>query len=192
MMDPVGKNTGFTMSKQTADIVTLSHKHPGHVNLEAVKPEFQVIDGPGEYELHGVFVTGIRSYHDKNKGVDTGYNTMYLVDFDGLRFAHLGDLGHPLNDDQIEALSNVDVLFAPAGGGPLLSASEMAEVVGGISPRMLIPMQYRAGKGDQAREEVAPFCKHLSVDLPEPVDKLTVKASDLTDQMQLVLLKPES
>ncbi|HEV2074257.1 MAG TPA: MBL fold metallo-hydrolase [Thermomicrobiales bacterium] len=191
LMDPVGKKTGFTMARQTADIVTLSHQHAGHTNLEAVKPEYQVIDGPGEYELHGVFITGIRSYHDRNKGTEGGYNTIYRVEFDGLKFGHLGDLGHPLNDDQIESLSSVDILFVPAGGGPLLPPSEMAEVVGGISPRMIIPMQYRAGKGDQSRDPVEPFCKHLGAEVPQPLEKLVVKASDLADQMQLVLLTPD-
>ena len=191
LMDPVGKTTGFTMARQTADIVTLSHKHPGHTNLDGVKPDYQVIDGPGEYELHDVFITGIRSYHDKEKGAEGGYNTIYRVEFDGLKFGHLGDLGHTLNDDQIESLSSVDILFVPAGGGPLLSPSEMAEVVGGISPRMIIPMQYQVGKGDQGRDPVEAFCKHLGADIPVPLEKLTVKASDLTDQMQLVLLTPD-
>lgn len=191
IMDPVGKKTGFTMPRQSADIVTISHRHPGHSNLDAIKPEFKVIDGPGEYELHGVFITGIRSYHDKHKGAEGGYNTIYVVEMDGLTFAHLGDLGHSLNDDQTESLSLVDVLFVPAGGGPLLSPSEMAEVVGSLSPRMIIPMQYRAGNGDRSREEVESFCKQLGIEIPQPVEKFTLRASELTDQMQLVLLTPE-
>ncbi|HWV24036.1 MAG TPA: MBL fold metallo-hydrolase [Thermomicrobiales bacterium] len=189
--DPVGKKTGYTLAKQTADIVTISHDHPGHTNLAAIKPEFQVIDGPGEYEVHGVFIEGLRTYHDKEKGASHGYNTVYHLEFGGLTYAHLGDLGHPLSDEQIESLSNVDILFAPAGGGPLLSASDMAEVVGAISPRMLIPMQFRTPKGDQSREPIEPFAKHLGIEMPSVVDKVTVKASDLTDQMQFIVLKPE-
>lgn len=192
LMDPVGKKTGYTPSKQTADIVTVSHEHPGHNNLQMVKPEFALINGPGEYELHAVFVTGTRTYHDKVKGAERGYNTAYGIDLDGLRIAHLGDLGHTLNDDAVESFENIDILFAPAGGGPLLSAADIAEVVGNISPKMVIPMQYRTSKGDQDRETVDAFCKQLSMDMPEPVEKLNVKASDLSDQMQLVLLQPNS
>lgn len=191
LTDPVGKKTGYAMSKQTADIVTISHDHPGHNNVSAIKPDFQIIDGPGEYEVHEVFLSGLRTYHDKDKGKSLGYNTVYRIEFSGLTYGHLGDLGHQLSDDHIEALGGVDILFAAVGGGPLLSASDMAEVIGAISPRMLIPMQFRTAKGDKDREEIAPFAKHLGVELPEPVEKLTIKSSDLTDQMQFVVMKPE-
>lgn len=189
--DPVGKKTGYKMAKQTADIVTVSHEHPGHTNVAAVKAGFQLVDGPGEYEVHDVFIQGMRTYHDAEKGASRGYNTIYHFGVGGLTFAHLGDLGHALGDEQVESLGNVDVLFAPAGGGPLLSASDMAEVVGAISPKMLIPMQFQTAKGDKSREPLEPFAKHIGVEMPTPVDKLTVRASDLTDQMQFVVLKPE-
>jgi L-ascorbate metabolism protein UlaG (beta-lactamase superfamily) len=192
LMDPVGKKTGYSVSKQTADIVTVSHEHPGHNNLQMVKPEYALINGPGEYELHGVFITGTRTYHDKKKGAEHGYNTVFELDMDGMRFAHLGDLGHPPSDEDLETIENIDILFAPAGGGPLLSASEVAEVVGNISPKMVIPMQYRTSQGDKDRDEVEAFCKHLGIEMPAPIDKLAVKASDLTDQLQLVLLQPNS
>lgn len=191
-MDPVGKKTGYSPSKQTADIVTVSHKDPESSNLQMVKPEYALIDGPGEYELHDVFITGTRTYHDKAKGAERGYNTVFELDIDGLRIVHLGDLGHTLNDDAVEALSNIDILFVPAGGGTTLSPAEMADVVGSISPRMVIPMQYRTAKGGKDLEEVDAFCKQLSMEMPQPVDKLTVKPSDLSDQMQLVLLNPDS
>lgn len=192
LMDPVGKKTGYSPSKQTADIVTVSHEHPGHNNLQMVKPEYALINGPGEYELHAIFVTGTRTYHDQAKGAERGYNTIFEIDLDGLRVAHLGDLGHTLNDDAVEALANIDILFAPAGGGPLLSPAEIAEVVGNISPKMVIPMQYQTSKGDKDRDTVEAFCKQLSMEMPEPVEKLTVKSSDLSDQMQIVLLQPNS
>lgn len=193
IMDPVGKKTGYTPSKQTADIVTVSHDHPGHNNVQMVKPEYELINGPGEYELHGVFINGLRTYHDKVKGAERGYNTVFELDIDGLRIVHLGDLGHQLNDDIVEAYTDVDIVFAPAGGGPLLSAAEVAEVVGNLSPKMVIPMQYRTDQGDKDRDEIAAFARHLGTELPaSAVDKLTVRTSDLKEQMQLVLLQPNS
>jgi L-ascorbate metabolism protein UlaG (beta-lactamase superfamily) len=192
MMDPVGKKTGYAPSKQTADIVTVSHDDPENKNLQMVKPEYALIDGPGEYELHGVFITGARTYHDKVKGAERGYNTVFELDIDGLRIVHLSDLGHQLDDTIVEALSGVDIIFAPAGGGPMLSPAEVAEVVGNLSPKMVIPMQYRTAKGDKTLEEVEGFSRQLGIAMPAPVEKLTVKPSDLTDQMQLVLLQPDS
>jgi L-ascorbate metabolism protein UlaG (beta-lactamase superfamily) len=192
LMDPVGKRTGYSLPKQTVDIVTLSHEHAGHVNLEAVKPGFKMISGPGEYEMNDTFITGIRTYHDKQQGAELGYNTVYLIELENLKFGHLGDLGHQLSDSLIEQYGSVDVLFVPAGGGPVLPPSEMAELIANISPKMVIPMQYRTTRGDAERDEVAPFLKHLGVEAPQPVEKLVIKPSDLTEQMQVVLLTPES
>lgn len=192
IMDPVGKNTGYTMSKQTADIVTISHQHPGHTNMAQVKPEFIVIDGPGEYEVHGVFIFGTRTYHDKVKGAEQGYNTVYSMTLDGIRFTHLGDLGHQLNDEQLEVIEDTDVLFVPVGGGPLLPPTEMAEVVGMISPKLVIPMQYKTAQGDHDRGDVESYAKHLGVTMPEAVDKLVLKTSDLPEKIEMAVLNPDS
>lgn len=190
MMDPVGKRTGYSMSKQTADIVTLSHQHEGHTNLKQIKGEFEVLDGPGEYEMHGVFVYGFRSYHDDQKGSEHGYNTIFSVRMDNIQFTHLGDLGHMPSDDVLEELETTDVLFVPAGGGPVLAPTQMAELVGVIAPKLVIPMQFQTESGDKSRGDVEEFARHLSLPLPEPVDKLTLKTSDLPDKMGIAVLTP--
>lgn len=190
LMDPVGKRTGYSMTKQTADIVTISHQHEGHTNTSQVKPGFVVLDGPGEYELHGVFVYGYRSYHDESKGSEHGYNTIFSVRMDGIRFTHLGDLGHMPSDQILEELEGTDVLFVPAGGGPVLPPTQMAELVGVISPKLVIPMQFKTTNGDKERGDVAEFARHLSLSMPEPVEKLTLKTSDLPDKMEMIVLAP--
>jgi L-ascorbate metabolism protein UlaG (beta-lactamase superfamily) len=190
--DPVGRNTGYAMSKQTADIVTLSHDHPGHANLAAVKPEFSVISGPGEYEMHDVFVTGIRTYHDAASGREQGYNTVYLIEAEGMNICHLGDLGHLPTSEQVEQMAQCDILLAPVGGGPMISASQAAEVVTQLEPKLVIPMQFATTIGDSGRGALEPFVSALGMPAPEPVDKLTVRHSELTDVMQLVILLPDS
>ena len=191
MTDPVGKNTGYSMTRQTADIVTLSHDHAGHTNLNAVKPDFQVIQGPGEYEMHEVFVTGIRTYHDDKKGALRGYNTAYVIELEGLRIAHLGDLGHNLTESQAEELDNVDVMMIPVGGGTTLNAELAADLVSRLGPKSVIPMQYQTPAGDSDLATVDAFVKLLGVAAPEPVEKLTLKSSDLTDTIQIFLLTPD-
>ncbi|HEU0166095.1 MAG TPA: MBL fold metallo-hydrolase [Thermomicrobiales bacterium] len=190
--DPVSRTTGYVLPKQTADIITISHGHEGHNNLAAIKPPFQVIDGPGEYEMHDVSVIGVRTFHDNAKGANFGHNTMYVIDVEGLRFAHLGDLGHDLTEEQAEALDGVDILFVPAGGGNVLSPDHAAEMAARIGPKAVIPMQYRTAKGDLSLAEVSTFCKQLGVDIPAAEPKLTVRAGDLGDALQLFLLEPES
>jgi L-ascorbate metabolism protein UlaG (beta-lactamase superfamily) len=192
LTDPVDKVTGYAMAKQTADIVTISHDHQGHTNLNAVKPEYQVVRGPGEYEMHEVFITGIRTYHDAANGKERGYNTIYLFEVEGMKIAHLGDLGHPLKGEQAEALEDCDVLLVPAGGGDIISPEQAAEVISQLGPKVVIPMQYATEIGDRALGGLDRFCKTLGVPVPEPEEKFVLRQSDLTDTMRLVVLSPES
>ena len=190
--DPVGRETGYVMPKQTADVVTISHEHPGHTNLNAIRPEFQVVRGPGEYELHDIFITGIRTYHDEKRGAERGYNTVYLIEIEGMIVCHLGDLGHTPTEEQAEAMSNVDVLLVPAGGGKVLEPPKAAEVIGQLEPKVVIPMQYATPCGDAGLGDLATFCKHLGVDVPSAEEKLVLRQSDLSEAMRLVVLTPES
>lgn len=192
LTDPVGRETGFALGKQQADIVTISHAHPGHNNLAAVKQPYQVIEGPGEYEMHDASIIGLRTHHDRKKGAELGHNTIYVIEVEGMRFAHLGDLGHDLSEDHAEALEGVDVLFISAGGGTVLSPDAAAELAARISPKIVIPMQFRTAGGDQSLEPVDAFCKQVGTDVPEPVARLTLRSADLGDTMQLVVLEPES
>ena len=192
LTDPVGRGTGYVLPKQTADVVTISHEHPGHANLDAVKPEFATLRGPGEYEVHDVFVTGIRTYHDEARGAERGYNTVYLIELEGMVVCHLGDLGHPLTEEQAEAMANVDVLLVPAGGGTVLDPAKAAEVVGQLEPKVVIPMQYATAQGDKKLGTLEPFCKELGVAVPAAEEKLALRQSDLGETMRLVVLAPAS
>ena len=192
IIDPVDRVTGYVMPKQTADIVAISHDHKGHSNLNAIKPEYQVVDGPGEYEMHDVFITGIRTYHDAVKGVERGYNVCYLIELEGIIFCHLGDLGHPLTTELAELMGNADVLMIAAGGPGIIDFEQAAEIVGQLEPKVVIPMQFATANGDKQRGDIEAFCKALGVASPEAIDKLTLKSSDLADAMQVIVLQPES
>ncbi len=192
IIDPVGKKTGYQMSRQTADVVLISHEHEGHANLNAVKAGYQTVRGPGEYEMHDVFITGIRTYHDAENGKTHGYNTAYLIEVEGMSFCHLGDLGHPLNDAQLEVLTSCDVLMIPVGGGTVITTEAAAEMIGQLEQKVVLPMQYATEIGDKKLGGLEPFCKALGVPVPTPEEKLTLRSSDLTETMRLVTLIPES
>lgn len=187
MTDPVGKGTGFSLAKTTADVVTLSSKEPEFANLAAIKPQYDTIEGPGEYEIHEVFVTGIRTYRDEASGKLRGYNTAYLIELDGMVIGHLGDLGHPLSEEQAEAMTDVDVLLVPAGS-PHLDPARAAEITSQLEPKVVVPMMFATGSGGKGLGKLEDYCRHLGVSLPEPEEKLTVKSSDLGDAMKLVVL----
>jgi L-ascorbate metabolism protein UlaG (beta-lactamase superfamily) len=194
--DPVSRATGYSMPKVTADLVTVSHQHPGHANLGAIRPDppFKVLDGPGEYEIHDVLVTGIRTYHDPNKGADRGYNTIFLFELEGMTVCHLGDLGHALSQAQAELLNGTDILLVPAGGDNtnVIDPSRAAEVIGQLEPKLVIPMQYHVGSGDSNRGDLITFCKALGVEPPTLDEKLVVRSSDLSESMRVVALVPET
>jgi L-ascorbate metabolism protein UlaG (beta-lactamase superfamily) len=190
VMDPVPRSLGYKVDKQRADIVTLSHEHPGHTATEIISGEYKVVHGPGEYEMNEVFITGIRTYHDNKRGEEHGRNTAYLVEVENMTICHLGDLGHPLSAEQVEALSSVDILIVPIGGGTVLDAEAASEVVGQIDPKMVIPMQYRTPYGDSDREGLERFLKEMAVPEVRGVDKITIRASDLRESTEVVVLEP--
>ncbi|GIW04920.1 MAG: Zn-dependent hydrolase [Thermomicrobiales bacterium] len=190
--DPVGRGTGYVMPKQSADIVTISHNHPGHTNLDAIRPDYNVVRGPGEYEIHDVFITGIRTYHDTRRGAERGYNTVYLFEVEGMVVCHVGDLGHPLTTEQAEALGDPDVLLIPAGGGTVIDAATAAEIVSQLEPKVVIPMQFATPLGDRDLGSVDAFCKHLGVQMPAAEEKFSLRQTDLGETMQVVILSPES
>jgi L-ascorbate metabolism protein UlaG (beta-lactamase superfamily) len=150
------------------------------------------VEGPGEYEMHDVFITGIRTYHDGQKGKERGYNTAYLLEVEGMKFCHLGDLGHMLNEDKLEVLNSCDILMIPVGGGDVISTEQAAELIGHLEPKVVLPMQYATAIGDKKLATLEPFTKALGVTIPEAEEKLTVRSSDLSDSMRLVVLTPEA
>lgn len=192
LCDPVDRTTGYLMAKQTADIVTLSHDHSDQASLATVKPEYKLVHGPGEYEIHDIFITGIRTFRDDSRGKERGFNTVYVFELEGLVICHLGDLGHALTDEQAEAMNHVDILLIPAGGGNVLSPAKAAELVSQIEPKLVIPMQYATEIGDTELAPLSVFCKELGVEPPAADDKLVVKPSDLGESLRLAALKPDS
>jgi len=188
--DPYGKEMGYTLPRLRADIVTISHPHPGHNYLKGVKGSPKVIDGPGEYEIQGIFVTGIASYHDRRKGRDRGKNTIYLFDFEGLTVCHLGDLGQVPTQSQVEDLSDIDILLVPVGSHTTINVAEASEVISLLEPRVVIPMHYRTeAMGDSPLDSVDRFLKVMGVK-GTPQERLKVTKSTLPDDMQVVVLEP--
>jgi L-ascorbate metabolism protein UlaG (beta-lactamase superfamily) len=190
LMDPVGKTTGYALPKQKADIVTVSHPHPGHNALGQVQDGYFLIDGPGEYEVSDVFIKGIRTFHDNERGQRHGFNTIYVLELEDLRICHLGDLGHTLTEEQAELLDDVDVLMVPVGGGNALDSVGANEVIGQIEPRIVIPMHFQTAAGDTASDRVERFCKELGIENLAPQEKLTVRKGDLPDNVKVVILEP--
>ena len=189
--DPYEKSIGYELSRLRADIVTVSHHHPGHRNAGPVRNKKLIITGPGEYEVRSVFITGVATFHDGRKGSVRGRNTIYLCDNGGLKICHLGDLGHIPSQAQIEALNSVDVLLIPVGGVSTINAAQAAEVVSLIEPRLVVPMHYRMPSLAFKLDPVSKFLKAMGLDKIPPHETLSVTKSSLPDETQVILLEPQ-
>ena len=187
--DPYEDAIGYTLPSLRADIVTVSHEHSDHCNHKAVRGRPHVICGPGEYEIGGVFVTGISTYHDRSQGGERGKNTIYLLEFSDLKVLHLGDLGHVPTQAQVGDLGNVDVLFVPVGGGPTINGAQAAEVVSLIEPKVVIPMHY---KTDLLKFDLDPadkFLKAMGVESVKPLEVFRAGSAELGEETQVLLLE---
>lgn len=187
--DPYGKDIGLSFARPRGDIVTISHEHPGHSYTQGVKGDPKVIDGPGEYEIKNVFVTGVPSAHDKKGGKERGKNTIYVFDIDGLAICHLGDLGHVPTQAQVEALGNVNVLLVPVGGVSTINAGEAAEIVSMLEPQIVIPMHFAHPELKFKLDPPAKFFKEMGIKSPESVASIKVTKDSLPKETQVVVLE---
>ena len=190
--DPYDDSIGYPALRLKADIVTVSHAAPGHNNLDAVKGVQKTITGPGEYEIGGVFITGIATSRSngekKKKGDESRRNTLYLFDFDGLTVCHLGDLDHVPTQSQIEALGAVHVALVPVGGGGGLNAAQAAEVISLLEPSLVIPMHYRTPAASLKLDPVSKFLKEMGLSSAKEEASLKVTRSSLPEETHVVLL----
>jgi L-ascorbate metabolism protein UlaG (beta-lactamase superfamily) len=186
--DPPSDDLGYDRPRIRADVVTISHEHTGHNNRVGFRGGPRFFDGPGEYEVKGVFITGITTYHDGRSGSVRGRNTVFLFEFDGVTICHLGDLGHVPTQSQVEALSAVDVLLVPVGGLHTIDSSKASEVISLIEPRLVIPMHYKTKVEKAKLETVTKFLKEMGLAPVPPQPELKVTKSSLPDDTQVVLL----
>lgn len=193
--DPFPPSHGYSMGRVNAAIVTISHDQPCHNYMQGVSGSPRVVNGPGEYEIADVLVTGVQTRQrerSKNGSAVPGRpNTAYVLDFDDMRLCHLGDLGHKLTDDQIEALGSIDVLLVPVGGEETIGAGHAAEVVSQLEPKVVVPMHYQIeGTGSDSLESLDRFIREMGGKSFTPQPKLSVTKSALTSEVQIVVLEP--
>jgi len=188
--DPFASNNVPASQRLTADIVTISHPHPNHNATGGLTGEYRLLEGPGEYEISGVFIQGVPTFHDEHGGKERGKNVVFRLDIDELAVCHLGDLGHILTSAQVEQIGNVDVLLVPVGGHTTINATQAAEVASLLQPRLVIPMHYNTGTpGTEALDPVDRFCKEMGATSLKPQPRVNVSRTNLPADMQVMLLE---
>ena len=182
--------TGLTAPKPlTADVVLITHDHQDHNQTNLLEGEPVVFNGPGEYEVKGVVISGIASYHDDQLGARRGLNTIYHILFDGLNLVHLGDLGQSkLTEQQLTQIGEVDILLVPIGSVYTIDAKLASDIVAQLEPKIIIPMHYFIEGLKFQLEGVDKFLKEMGVETVTPVPKLSITKERLPEESQVVVL----
>jgi L-ascorbate metabolism protein UlaG (beta-lactamase superfamily) len=184
----------------TADICTYSHAEQaapwapteaspviGHTSLAIAVPTSLesafLIDAPGEYEVHEVLVTGVRTYRDDSRGAERGLNTAFVYELDGLDVIHLGDIGHVLTEQMLGEVGSVQVALVPIGGA--LPTARAVELVTGLGANLVVPLPV----GDEGQQALERFLKEMSVTDPQPVARLSVSISTVPQETTVVVLE---
>lgn len=193
--DPYDSYVGFKMpSSVEGDVVTVSHGHKDHSFVAGVKGEPFVISEPGEYEIKEVEILGFSTSHDEKSGTERGGNVVYYFKIDNLGIVHLGDLGHRLSPEQVEAVNEVDILLVPVGGFYTIDATGAHEVIDQLEPKIVVPMHFRTKKHDVKVfgkvEGLDVFLKEMGEEKVEPQKKLKIKSrADLPEERKIVVLE---
>ncbi|MGJ3239069.1 MAG: MBL fold metallo-hydrolase [Anaerolineae bacterium] len=189
--DPYSDEIGLPAPKLKGDIVTVSHDAPGHNAVDAVKGQEYVLAGPGEYEIGGVFITGIPlHYSDEAQGMyrrNVAYLFKYPTDITVL---HLGDLSHVPDQSTIEDFGEVNVALVPVGGGNTLTAGMAADVIALIEPHYIVPMHYAQEGLTIELDPVEKFLKAMGVSRVAEEESLRVQSTSLPEQPEVVILTP--
>lgn len=142
---------------ESADVVTVSHGHADHANIEAVGGTPEVVTAAAPRDTAGFNIRGVETFHDAEMGTQRGDNIIFIIAADGVVLCHLGDLGHELSPGQVEAIGPVDILLVPVGGNYTIDAPAATIVWRQLNPAVAVPMHYRNDKCRLAIEGVEPF-----------------------------------
>ncbi len=200
VLDPYQAVVGPTGRGITGEIVTYSHpddtplpkakgkpSRDGQTLLPSSLDDAFVLDGPGEYEVRHVLVTGVRTFRDDDHGAKRGRNLAFVVELDGLHTIHLGDIGHLLTEEKLADIGSVDIACVPVGG--VLAANRAAELIAQLEPRIVVPI---AVNDDDAAfdEALGKFFHEMGGERPPVQAKLSIMPSGLPQETTTVLLEP--
>ncbi|MCK4348005.1 MAG: MBL fold metallo-hydrolase [Thermoplasmatales archaeon] len=181
-----GKSIGISPPDVTGDIILVSHDHYDHNSIESVvKEKSIVVKDEIAKTVSGVQIKSIRSFHDEHEGRKRGSNLIYLFNMDDIAFCHLGDLGHLLDEDAVQQIGDVDILFIPVGGNFTIDAEKAWNVINGIKPKIAIPMHYKFGGLSLPIAEIDPFLAKNNFDVLHVGNEIDIEREDLPENPEI-------
>jgi L-ascorbate metabolism protein UlaG (beta-lactamase superfamily) len=178
---------GYKPITAAVDVVTASHRHDDHYCLEGLPIGYECVTGAGEHRAAGLSITGFKTYHDTNKGKDRGNNVVFVIEMDGIRVCHLGDLGHTLSKEEAGAIGKVDVLLIPVGGFYTIGPREAVEVMKTLAPAVTIPMHFKTEALGFPIKPVEDFLSLVGHSERPGTPEIEIKREDLGDRRVVVL-----
>ena len=188
LTDPYASSSGYSIGRVSADVVTVSNSHPHHSAIDQVGGPSIVLDGPGEYEVRGVAITGFRTDLPK-RDAESPRNTAFIFEIDDVTVCHLGDIGNLLTPEQIELSKEVNVLLVPVGGHCTIAPAQAAEIIAQIEPKIIIPMHYATESSRVDLETVDHFLHEMGLSETEAQPKAVVTASSLPLEPMVTVLQ---
>jgi L-ascorbate metabolism protein UlaG (beta-lactamase superfamily) len=181
---------GIDPGKLRADVVTVSCDDPAHNYLKAIRGKAFEITGPGEYEIGGVFITGVRINGSKKKSDADGVrNTVYVIDYNGLTIAHLGELNSVPSQTEVEGLGEVNIALVPIGGRTSLNAAKAAEVISLLEPSVVIPMHYGMSNISVKLDPLSKFLKEMGLTAVETEESIKfTSTSSMPEETRVMVL----
>ena len=195
VIDPYESDfTGLKLPKDmSSNVALITHDHKDHNNVEVLinpsgdKP--MVFTQVGEFEVAGVVITGVSSFHDDKNGSERGINIIYQLMFDSLNLVHLGDLGQSkLSEQQIAQIGEVDILFIPVGGVYTINGKAASEIVAQLEPKIIIPIHYKIEGLKFDLDPVDNFLKEMGAEGVVAQPKLSITKDKLPEEPMVVLL----
>lgn len=186
LTDPFNEEVGYPLYEGEVDYVTVSHGHWDHAATDLLKGKFTAITTSGKHDFGNIVFTGIKSYHDAEKGALRGENLIFIIEAEGIRIAHLGDLGHLLAADDIKKMGKIDLLLIPVGGTFTINANEAITIVNELKPRIVIPMHYDTPHLTFDLAPVEDFTQHYEVLVKKP--ELDINLDNLDKVNKIILL----
>ncbi len=180
---------GHDPGKLRADIVTISCDKPEHNYLKAIRGTAFEVTGPGEYEVGGVFVTGVLINGSKKKSSSEDVrNTVYVIDYNGMKIAHLGELNSVPNQTEVEGLGEVNVALVPVGGKTSLNAAKAAEVISLLEPSIVIPMHYGMSGSKMPLDPLPKFLKEMGLTEVETEESIKLTSVNVLPEETRVMV----
>lgn len=188
LTDPFDEKVGYKVPKVNADIVTVSHDHYDHNNTSAIISRHELINNLGEHQVEDVKIIGVTSYHDEVHGAKRGNNIIFKYYIEDVIVVHLGDLGHPLTDQQIELLNDVDILLIPVGGIFTINDEQASALVNKLNAKVIIPMHFKTPVLKFELESVVSFIKNFDNVIKQNDSIIEITTELLNNSKKVIVL----